>query len=548
MTASSATIARPSAPPIEVPERAAAFAMPSQRSRWLTIRTALERATPLQLAGIQWLAAFVMVFVALCTPTTSRKGLLSITETYGSLERVALWQRTFDWLPGMVRDGEFLHLPPGLIVYSFRLGMIVLFALQALAFWQAWNGRHVSFARWLAGPIGAHFLMLAMVPSNADVFFYEMSGDLARQGLNPYTTHLYDQPTNPLYQFNHWVEMKTVYGPFWTDINLAILRVTGPDPVAATFVYKILLGGMALLLAGLTFWLVRRLTGNQALAAAGGVLVAWQPNMIFDTSGQAHNDPVMLLLMTAAVALVLIGGVRAIRGAVVLITASAAIKYVTLPVLGLIGLLRIVERRKPGGWLRILANWVVDGITVVAVLAIGFLPYWNGFHVLAEMLREPGRLFTNPLWIGQGKLLDAWLGPSHTGWYYDTVRMGLQVAMFAGVAWGVWRLVAPLWKGTAAGAASAEADVTWNPPFWWTEPFLVAWAIVMSSLSLIPANSHSWYWMWPVVPIATLVTFRAAKALHQGDTPTLPRWFWGYLILTALMTLVYTTKVPHLTP
>ncbi|MGC4190648.1 MAG: hypothetical protein QM589_05340 [Thermomicrobiales bacterium] len=522
--------------------------MPATPSRWASLRRVLERTTPLQLAGIQWLAALLMVFVVLCTPTTSRKGLLSITETYGSLERVALWQRSFDWLPGMIRDGEFLHLPPGLIVYSFRLGMIVLFGLQALAFWQAWNGRHISFLRWLIGPIGAHILMLGMVPSNADVFFYEMSGDLARQGLNPYVTHLYEQPTNPFYPYNHWVEMKTVYGPFWTDINLGIIRLTGQDPVLATFIYKIVLGVAALLLAGLVFWLVRRLTGNQAMATAAGVLVAWQPNMIFDTSGQAHNDPIMLLLMTAGVALVLVGGIRSIRGALVLVTASAAIKYVTLPVLGLIGLLRLLDRRKPRGWGKIIGNWLVDGIAIVATLAVGFLPYWAGFGVLAEMLREPGRLFTNPLWIGQGKLLDAWLGNNHTGWYYDGVRTMLQLAMFAGVVWGILKLVLPLWKGTNAGALTAEADSSMHPPFWWTNAFLLAWAVVMASLSLVPANSHSWYWMWPVVPIATLIGFRGGNSLAHGKSVALPRWFWGYLILTGMMTLVYTTKVPHLTP
>ncbi|MGC4105751.1 MAG: hypothetical protein QM753_05245 [Thermomicrobiales bacterium] len=545
-TASNATIARPASPTHDATERPGPFVVPATRSRWASLRRVLERTTPLQLAGIQWLAALVMVFVVLCTPTTSRKGLLSITETYGSLERVALWQRTFDWLPGMASNGEFLHLPPGLIVYSFRFGMIALFCLQALAFWQAWNGRHVSFLRWLIGPIGAHILMLAMVPSNADVFFYEMSGDLARQGINPYITHLYDQPTNPLYQYNHWVEMKTVYGPFWTDINLTIMRITGPDAVAATFAYKIVLGVTALALAGLVFWLVRRLTGNQAMAAAAGVLIAWQPNMIFDTSGQAHNDPIMLLLMTAGVALVLIGGVRSIRGALILVTASAAIKYVTLPVLGLIGLLRIVDRRKANGWPKILANWIVDGIAIVATLAIGFLPYWAGFGVLGEMLREPGRLFTNPLWIGQGKFLEWWLGSA--GWYYEGVRTTLQLLMFAGIGLGIWKLVSPLWRGTAVGAATADADSSIRPPFWWTEAFLLAWAIVMASLSLVPANSHSWYWMWPVVPIATLVAFRGGNAIARGETPALGRWFWAYLLLTALMTLVYTTKVPHLTP
>ena len=42
--------------------------------------------------------------------------------------------------------------------------------------------------------------------------------------------------------------------------------------------------------------------------------------MLVESSGQAHNDPVMLLLSTLGIWLAIAGGVKAIRGGLVLVT------------------------------------------------------------------------------------------------------------------------------------------------------------------------------------------------------------------------------------
>jgi hypothetical protein len=391
--------------------------------------------------------------------------------------------------------------------------------------------------QWLLGPIGSHLIMLLLVPSNADVFFYEMTGDMAANGINPYVHALLEYPDNPLLPYNHWIEMTAVYGPVWTAANSAIMAITGPDPVMATVVYKSLLGIVALALAGLVYWFVKSLTSKQSLAVVAGVLVAWQPNMIIESSGQAHNDPVMLLLSTAGIFLAIAGGTRAIRGGIILIALSAMIKYVTLPLLGLLGLVRLIDRRKRRGLPGVAGDWLVDGIAILLVVYAAFTPFWSGFDILRQMVLEPGRLFTNPLWFDPYMLLD-FLFPSWVADAFASVtRAGMQLLSVGLILLVIVIFGKRMW---ALGAVSQSAE---SPPVW-TKPLLVGWTVILSTLALLPVNSHPWYWTWPIVPIAVLICFNASG--NESTAPTAPRWFWGYLVLTAVMTIAYHTRIVHI--
>ena len=55
----------------------------------------------------------------------------------------------------------------------------------------------------------------------------------------------------------------------------------------------------------------------------------------------AHDDIVMIAVVLAAVMVTILGASRATRGGVILVTLSAAIKYVSLPILGLLALTRL---------------------------------------------------------------------------------------------------------------------------------------------------------------------------------------------------------------
>lgn len=499
-----------------------------------------ERGGFLAPAALLCLASLAMVVAYLGTPVAAgNRGLTNLTESYGALERVALWQRAFDWLPGVGQNTDSFTLTPMVIAWASRFSVVGLCLAQAWAFWLAWRGMHRSLWMWLLPPAVAQLIMILLVPSNADIFFYEMTGDLAANGINPYAYPLMAFPEHPLLPFNHWIDMTAVYGPVWTAINATIMSITGPDPVTATLVYKVFFGVVAIALAVLVYFLARHLTSSPHLATVAAVLVAWQPAMIMESAGQGHNDPVMLLLSTAGIFLAIAGGTQAVRGGVVLVALSALVKYVTLPLLGLLALTRLADRQRPGGLPRVIGAWLLDILAFGMVALAAFLPFWNGISTITEMLAEPGRLYTNPIWFDPYLLLN-WLFPNGVArtWAAITrplmqiVSIGIVLVVLSRFAWTCWKI------GDRPRPAPGALAV-------WTRPLLVAWTLILTTLALLPVNSHPWYWTWPIVPIAVLIAFDGQRQAGE-KRPPVPGWFWGYLVLTAIMTLAYHTRIVHL--
>lgn len=488
------------------------------------------------------MSATFLAMVFLATPvSTNLHGLVQMVETAGALERVALWQREILGLLRLDSTTSFPTLNTSVLAYAARLAYAGMFAAQILAVLFALHQPIHSFRKWLIGPIIAHVAMLLMPPSNADVFFYAITGDMARQGTNPYIHRLSEFPDNPFLPFNHWVDMSAVYGPLWVSISRGLVSVTGDNPALAALAFKVVLGITALALALLTRWFVAEITSNMRLATAAGVMVAWQPNLIVESTGLAHNDPVMMLLSAAGIMLAVVGGLRAVRGGLVLVTLSALIKYTSAPLLGLLGLARLGERRADRTTRRIAVAWVLDGLTIGAVLVACFLPFWAGIATFREMLSEPGRLFSSPLYLYPKVLLEH-LGPNWIANRFETITSTLiQIAAI------LITLGTILWFGRKAWlSADAETGSSGESLPGWTSSILLSWAVIMSTLALLPVNSHPWYWTWPVVPVAIHAMYSHSQTDPVGDLPVaMPRWFWGYMILTGIMTIAYHTRIVH---
>lgn len=530
------TPAAPAMPPVTAPNSASSSDSATDRrpdrfeARWL--------ATPLRLGLLQVVAALFTVVPLLLIPVShGNAGMMNIVESVGALDRVALWQSAVGQVFGAPAFAGWSGMRPAAVFTSFSLGLLALFVLHGLAFRRAWHGPVAPIWRWLAGPLATHIVMLALVPSNADVFYYEMSGDIANRGLNPYLHVLAEFPANPLLPYNHWVDMATVYGPVWTRVNQSVMWLTGPDPVTATIVYKALLGSIALALACLVYGVAKRVSGSPSRATAAFVLVAWQPNMILESSGQAHSDLAMLLLSTLGIAIVLWGGEAGLRGAIVLVTVSAMIKYVTLPLVGMLGLLRLFGRQPVS---KLLRSWMLDGVVIAAVIVGSFLPYWGGPETFREMLSEPGRLFSHPLWHLLSIPVKGAFSADVNGVFEAVIRSSMQVVTLAGLAYALWLVVDQARKSAGTGEAARFRSMTCS--------ILLSWSIILAVLAFVPVNSHAWYWTWPVVPISLLISVPAGSGRRtSGRAGTaLPRWFWPYMALTAALTLVYHARIVRL--
>jgi hypothetical protein len=492
-----------------------------------------------QLTAIIWISSIVMCLMLLGSSRDTIRGTMNIVENWGAVERVALWQ---DWLEPVLPRYQ---LPTGVIAWGFRLAMLAGFVAQVAAFIVVMKSDKPSLLKWMIGPLGAHIIQLfLMVPSNSDVFFYEAVGDFAANGINPFVSELMDHPDHPLIPFNFWIDIGTVYGPHWVNYNRIVMSFVGPDPIAATLVQKALAGIFAIGLGLFIYWFARKLSGGNAkLAVAAAVLVLWQPNMILESTGQVHNDPHTVLIATVGLAVVVLGGLAALRAGIVLVAVSVMIKFITLPLFGVLGILRLVDRKKPDGWTkRIFGNWILDGIAIAAVVLGAFLPYWEGPETVHEMLAEPDRLYTHPLWRGIQSLLGVLFPDSVSGGWTAFTRPILQfLTIFGSIAIVTW-LGYRLWRDPNLSEDSREDPLSEDGLPWWTRHLLYAWLFVFLLLSFVPVNSHPWYWVWPVPAVAQVMAFELRR--NKAWTPSsMPTWFWVYVWGNALITLAYHTRI-----
>ena len=534
----------PEQPPVQPPTtRVTSLALPVGGGvRSTSFPERLARVSPLNLAVLQWASCGVIVAILLFPPLlASLMSIPGFPQSGGAIIRIRMWQRSFGFDP----YGAEPLLPPqtAFLMLLLAFAVVAAFATQAIAFWRAWSGgdRYPAWQWWL-GPIGSHLIMLFMAPMSADVFFYAMTGDMTANGHNPYLHTLREFPENPFFRYNHWFDMTSVYGPLWTSVSRAIVSITGPDPFHAVLAFKLLLGLSAITLAGLVWFIALRLTESRRLATCAFVLVAWQPNMILETSGQAHNDSFMLLLLVAGIGALMVWGARFLRPALAIAALSIGVKYVTLPAVGLVALVRIATTRhgERTGW-RLARAWALDALVLAAIAAIFIAPYWTGPEFFREMVREPGRLFSNPVFQPRLRSFMREIGLGST---LRMLQHGLPVIMQTLVVLFLLReagrnalTMLDLRRVVADPANAARGRQTGMLPTEVTVALLQSWMAVAVALSMCTPNAHSWYLTWPIVPIALYVVVQRRRGADEFGSNTMPHWFWAYLAITGLMTI-----------
>ena len=71
---------------------------------------------------------------------------------------------------------------------------------------------------------------------------------------------------------------------------------------------------------------------------------------------------------------------------------------------------------------RILLAWLLDVLAFGLVAVAAFFPFWNGFSTITEMLAEPGRLYTNPIWFDPYMMIDLMFPRSFSQFLADATR------------------------------------------------------------------------------------------------------------------------------
>ncbi len=495
-------------------------------------------ATPLLLGVLQAATCLLLTFVELAEPP-ARPGFAGIAfsnaiNSPGGWNGLLLFQDAFNWLPGIEIGAA---LSPTAYLGLRRSGIVVLALLQLLALYGCLNPAArrspASAWRWLVGPLLGSVALLPYPPINTDVFYYAASGRIAAIGGNPYLTTPRAIPDEPFAAFNDWGRITTPYGPVWTTLCRAVYAVSGDDPVRAVIGFKVLTGGAALGLALVTIWLARRLTGSQAVALAAGVIVGWQPALLLESAGTAHLDAVMMLLAVGGLAVIAAGRSGGFRGGLMLLAASALVKPVTIPLLGLAALGRLW---KPESLAITARRWLIDIAAILGLALAMFAPYWSGGDLPRELVTQGKLLYVdepfgvNPLWY--------WVLPELPGMpegddWVDladlTLRPGTQIITALLLGWSLLRLL----RAARAFRRCPQSAAGISPL-----PAIVgSWAIAAATLALVPVNAHAWYAIWAVAPVALAWSLSARNGGYGS------RWLWVYLIWSLAAYLIYHTVV-----
>jgi hypothetical protein len=227
-------------------------------------------------------------------------------------------------------------------------------------------------------------LVLVYPITAADVFEYIAYARITvHHGANPHLYRPLDFPEDPFVRYSAWPHITSPYGPLWTYISVPIAELAGSSLLSYLLLFKALAAHLAntgLIYATLRHW-------RPTYALAGTVLYAWNPLVLFESAGGAHNDVLVMLPVLLAIYLFVRGHYSL---AIVVSTLSCLVKMPMVIVVPLfvVGVWRTLSGEKN----RMAAvAWGV-GLAVATVVLL-HLPLWEGLDSLGWLARES--LFTS---------------------------------------------------------------------------------------------------------------------------------------------------------
>ncbi len=330
-------------------------------------------------------------------------------------------------------------------------------------------------------------VLLAMPPLFAtDIFYYAITGQVASEfGANPYLRPPSEFPQSSLLHYNYWVDVTTPYGPSWMLVSTAVTAATRSDPFLTTMLFK-LVGALSILGTASIIWKLLR-TISPRDAARGTLLFLWNPVVLLESVGNAHNDALMAALVMVAV--LLLYRHKYLLGFLFLLLATF-VKYIVAPAAGFY----LVARLRPGvasnreRWNSALSLFTL----AVVVTTVVWTPYWAGLQTISSLIEESGRGLAGPVAVVIFVLGQLFGLPLETA---DIVaRGGSLLALLGILAWGIGRT----WFIWRAGNTYRFTD----------EIRIWAYAVMLIPLAL--PFSHQWF-LLPAMALFAVLHTRAPR-------------------------------------
>ncbi|MDQ2684149.1 MAG: hypothetical protein M3Y37_11555, partial [Chloroflexota bacterium] len=447
----------------------------------------------------------------------------------GSRRIAAMFRERLDWMPGpnasnplSVRD----------YLFGLRIAWGGMFVIQALALIACWRMRPISPWLWTIGPVATCLVLLLYPPTSTDIYAYASFGWVADMGGNPYTDPPETIPGDPFARYNDWTHITTPYGPIWTVLSHLFVHLSGGDPLVAALIFKGFTMLSAFALAWVVYLLAGRFTDDLRLRTIALIIVLWSPILLTESTATVHLDPFMMLFALAGLLVATGTRFQSFRGGLLLVTASTLVKPATLPILGLLGLMRFI---RPEPMRSVLGRVALDVAAVVGMMAVAYAPYLEGDFVSSVnkmahdvFLDRPMR--SNPLWAWALSHIDGQLGlsdhlPGNAGSFSRTAVIIIVLI----VAVIVTRHILRERRIALAGGTEGLDHATLRFQIW-------AWAVTLAVLGILPLNGHAWYVIWCLGPMAIL----AVTDGHRIRTRP-PVWLFALATWVTISFMIYHT-------
>ncbi len=256
----------------------------------------------------------------------------------------------------------------------------IMLTLGALILLRAWLRLGQRLAGWGTGTLPLVVkavclwggpLFFAVPIFSRDVYAYTGQGRLMAEGLDPYNDGIsalnnwFMLGTDP-----SWAENRTPYGPVFLWLARGVVGITGAQPDASVLFFR----AIACIGVALCVIFIPRLAAQHGVDGARALWISVaNPLFLISFVASAHNDALMVGLAVAGVWCA--ANKRGFWG-VVLVTASIAVKPITILLLPFVGLL---WAGKKAGWGRRFAFWAATGSLSFFILWLMGLPRDIGF-------------------------------------------------------------------------------------------------------------------------------------------------------------------------
>jgi hypothetical protein len=355
---------------------------------------------------------------------------------------------------------------------SVYLALIIsLYGLYAIGYRLVASGKAHLALVFAFGAVFCAVLVLAYPATAVDVFGYVAHGRvLALHHVNPFILAPDEFPADAILPYLAFPDEPSQYGPIWVLLSGALAFMAQGDLLTEVLLYKGVAAGAHLAGAGLVFAIARRLSADVCRARASAYLYLWNPMLLWEMIGNAHNDGLMMLLGLAAAWLFVARVDLLVLPAVM----AGALVKIPLVVIGPVLLVGLWHRKRARA---------VEGAVLALMLALAvYRPFWAGLDTLTALRRSD--LFTASL----GSVLRLGLAPSLGMPEATSVARWTSLGAFAIVA-----LVA-LFLATR----TEKADEVLN----------LAYFTLLGGLLLATTWFQAWYVVWPFGLGAALATPR----------------------------------------